>query len=125
MTRNTSIEPAALVVIGNGLRSLRDRIDRGRVIRGWRSSLAQPPANGWYPSGMAAPQAGSLSIIVRRSSPAPQAGGLLAISRWSRSPATTPPVSNVEKHRIPEGCQRGTLFAARVVDQHKKMGFTP
>ena len=35
-----------------GLRSLRDRFIRGRAIRGYR--VAQPPANGWHPSGMAA-----------------------------------------------------------------------
>ena len=34
------------------LRSLRDRVICGRVVRGCR--FAQPPANGWHPSGMAA-----------------------------------------------------------------------
>ncbi len=35
-----------------GLRSLRDRIRSSFVVRGYR--MAQPPANGWHPSGMAA-----------------------------------------------------------------------
>ncbi len=60
MTRNTSIEPRGfregrgvmIAMIREGLRSLRDRVGCGRVVRGCRSSLAQPPANGWHPSGM-------------------------------------------------------------------------
>ena len=36
------------------LRFLRDQVMRGRVIRGCRSCLAQPPANGWHPFGMSA-----------------------------------------------------------------------
>ena len=40
------VSPAAL-------RSLRDRMMRGTAFRGCRSCLAQPPANGWHPSGMA------------------------------------------------------------------------
>jgi len=38
-------------IVPKGLRSLRDRIARVRVCRGCRR--AQPPANGWHPSGMA------------------------------------------------------------------------
>ena len=34
-----------------------------------------------------------------------QAGGLKAISRWLRSNATTPPVFDEKRGRIPEGCQ--------------------
>ena len=36
-----------------GLRSLRDRIPFDHLIRWCRSFLAQPPANGWHPVGMA------------------------------------------------------------------------
>lgn len=36
-----------------GLRSLRDRVRFARGFRWCRSFLAQPPANGWHPSGMA------------------------------------------------------------------------
>jgi hypothetical protein len=35
------------------LRSLRDRIPFDHLIRWCRSFLAQPPANGWHPVGMA------------------------------------------------------------------------
>ena len=43
---------AGWAMIGEALRSLRDRAICGRVVRGCRS--AQPPANRWHPSGMAA-----------------------------------------------------------------------
>jgi hypothetical protein len=41
---------AVVAMIWERLRSLRDRIIYGRIVRGWR--WAQPPANGWHPSGM-------------------------------------------------------------------------
>lgn len=93
MIQNISIERAATPA---GVVSFASRN------RGWHSCLAQPPANRWHPSGM-----------VR----AAQAGGLAAISRWSRSAATIPPKANDKADCIPEGCQRRT---ARV-DGHLKM----
>ena len=143
MTRNISIEPhgfrvrrrAAMAMSRVGLRSLRDRGVCVRVIRGCRS--AQPPANGWHPSGMApAAQAGALPVIERWCGRAAQArglkaisrwlhaepGGFQAISRWSRSIATTPPVARRTMSRIPEGCQRRATLAARVDEHLKKMG---
>lgn len=96
MMRDTSIEPAAtpagVVFVPPGFR-----------VRGWRR--AQPPANGWHPSGMTVSQAGTLSVIDRWCNRAFQAGGLIAISRWSSEERATPPESNDDKHRIPEGCQ--------------------
>ena len=80
---------AGWAMIGEALRSLRDRVIGGHVVRGCCS--AQPPANGWHPSGMAC---------------AAQAGGLEAISRWSRRNATTPPGWDEKNGRIPEGWQR-------------------
>ena len=98
MIQNTLIERAATPA-GVGFVPFR--------FRWWRSCLAQPPANGWHPSGM------SRTV---------QAGGLKAISRWLRSAATTLPVSSDETDCIPEGCQQRATFAARVDGQLKKMG---
>ena len=58
MTRNILIEPhefrgrccAAMTTMPDVLRSLRDRMIGATVFRGCR--CAQPPANGWHPSGM-------------------------------------------------------------------------
>ena len=81
-----------------GLRSLRDRISFTFTVRGCRSSLAQPPANGWHPSGMAGHEP----------------GGFIAISRWLRSNATIPPDDRQIHFRILEGCQRaGGAFVLR------------
>ena len=72
--------------------------------RGYRSCLAQPPANRWHPFGM----------TDRISEP----GGFSAISRWLRSNATTPPDANRDDFRIPEGCQRVWHDDARGVSRY-------
>ena len=96
-----------------GRRSLRDRFIRGRAIRGYR--VAQPPANGWHPSGMArTAQAGA------RFGDEPE--GFPAISRWLRSAATTPPVTGGMNFRIPEGCQPCPSRASRVDGHLKQRG---
>lgn len=45
--------------------------------------------------------------------PPHHAEGILAISRWLRSKATTPPVYRVQATRIPEGCKPGRALRKR------------
>ena len=94
MIRNTSIETAATPA-GVGFVPFR--------FRGCRSCLAQPPANGWHPSGMATPARRAAWI---------EPGGFKAISRWLS--VATPPGHDDGHVRIPEGCQRGSRLPARV-----------
>ena len=109
--------------IGDGLRSRRDRMRDGRAIRGWCSCLAQPPANGSHPFGMArVAQAGGLEAAQTGSLEAAQTGGLEAISRRLSEARATPPVAGRMMTRIPEGCQRRIALAARADKHLKRMG---
>lgn len=124
MTRNIWIEPGGFragrdaTISGITLRSLRDRILFAPEFRGYR--CAQPPANGSHPSGMVrVTQTRAMPAIQQRGDPVIQTGGLNAIGRFFRSNATTPPVADAERDRIPEGRQR---TAARVDGHLKQMG---
>lgn len=72
-----------------------------------------------HADGMIAPQ--SLTCESLSGPPPHHAEGIEAISRWSRSEATVPPVWVREMVRIPEGCQRhrswiwGTIRAANQI----------
>ncbi len=85
-----------------GLRSLRDRIPFTFTFRRCRSCLAQPPANGWHPSGMTV---GANHEMNFSGMTGHEPGGVRAISRWLRSNATTPPETGRSGFRIPEGCE--------------------
>ena len=93
-----------------GLRSRRDRAEFAFVFRGWRSSLAQPPAKGLHPSGM--PVEPEVRAVL-------EPGGFKAISRWLRRIALTPPESNGKWHRIPEGCQRASRSSSATLGSVK------
>ncbi len=131
-----------------GLRSRRDRAQFAFVFRGWRSCLAQPPANGSHPSGMpvepggpavpeprgwampepggwAVPEPGGWAVPEPGGWAVPEPGGFKAISRWLRRIAPTPPDLRRPAHRIPEGCQRGSRSSSAMIVGGEATGCDP
>ena len=91
------------------LASLRDADGLGAGTRWFRSFLAQPPANGWEPSGFSAgaPGRGWESAGFRVSTGVKHPGGMPAISQGWCEERAPPPGIGVEWRRPRQGSQPG------------------